>query len=161
MRDPERIDRLLDQIRMIWQTHPDYRLGQLIVNFVRPQQPCAEIYNIEDDELEDKINQYHRTFVTPNSLRYFKRYWNEKRGDEHDQWGNSWWYFEVDPANWVVRQIEKYDRGPVLGYDSNHDIDQHGGLSTGQLERLSEFTLTTFDEFNEVWSKRSNSMDAG
>src|SRR5688572_29661958 len=112
MRDPERIERILAQIRMIWQTYPDCRLGQLIANLVRPQEPCPEIYNIEDDELEHRIDRYRRTFVVPTSLRYFKRYW-ENRGDENDDWGHSWWYFEIDPANCVHRQIEKYDNGPV------------------------------------------------
>ncbi len=29
-------------------------------------------------------------------MRYFKRYWNKLRGDEHDDWGCSWWFFETD-----------------------------------------------------------------
>lgn len=102
----------------------------------------------EDDELELKIAQYRRTFVTSPSLWYFTRYWNERRGDRYDEWGNSWWYFEVDPADWVVRQIEKYDRGTLLGYDSHHDTDNLGELSHVQLDELDQFTLSSAAEFN-------------
>jgi hypothetical protein len=34
--------------------------------------------------------------------RYYKRRWDEVRGDEHNDWGPSTWYFEVgdDEAAW-------------------------------------------------------------
>ncbi len=28
--------------------------------------------------------------------KYYKRKWNEIRGDEYSSWGTSTWYFEVD-----------------------------------------------------------------
>ena len=28
-------------------------------------------------------------------MRYFKFHWEESRGDAYDDWGASWWYFEV------------------------------------------------------------------
>ena len=52
MRDPERIDRLLNQIREVWQKVPDWRLGQLLVNAVEPKEPCPEIFSVEDSRLE-------------------------------------------------------------------------------------------------------------
>lgn len=32
MRDPDRIDRILDKIRIVWLENPVQRLGQLLVN---------------------------------------------------------------------------------------------------------------------------------
>jgi len=37
---------------------PDLRLGQLIVNAVRPSDPCPEIFYIEDDGLLKGLNGY-------------------------------------------------------------------------------------------------------
>ena len=51
MRDPERIDAVLSELRAIWKRDPDLRLGQLIVNAVRPSEPCPAIFYVEDEEL--------------------------------------------------------------------------------------------------------------
>jgi len=48
MRDPERIPKILDELRRIWEAYPDLRLGQLILNF-GPSDPA--LYYIEDEEL--------------------------------------------------------------------------------------------------------------
>lgn len=55
MRDPKRIESVLDQIREIWEQVPDWRLGQLIVNAVKPGEPCPEVFYIEDTKLEHKL----------------------------------------------------------------------------------------------------------
>jgi hypothetical protein len=56
VRDPERIDRILAQIRTYWKTNPDIRLGQLICNISRDERgyipASGKIFNIEDDEFE-------------------------------------------------------------------------------------------------------------
>ena len=65
-------------------------------------------------------------------------------------------YFEIDADNWVTRQIEEYDDGPTLGYDSNLDNDEFGGLSTTQLDELEKYIPYSVDEFNTLWSRRSN-----
>ena len=46
MRDPERIDVILNKIREKWHKHPDYRLGQLLINDFG--YPTTDIFNIED-----------------------------------------------------------------------------------------------------------------
>ena len=56
MRDPKRIDKLLSALREQWLRHPDYRLGQLIVVLTRPEEPCLELFSIEDDELLNRLN---------------------------------------------------------------------------------------------------------
>src|SRR4051812_37165609 len=52
MRDPNRIIPILDAIREIWEANPDLRLGQLIVNAIRPSQPCPQIFGAEDTVLQ-------------------------------------------------------------------------------------------------------------
>jgi hypothetical protein len=57
MRDPARIDRILDQIRYIWLEQPDLRLCQLIGNAL----PGADDkYFVEDDDLEAALKSYPR-----------------------------------------------------------------------------------------------------
>ena len=57
MRDPERIDRILNQIREVWEKVPDWRLGQLVVNAIEPKQPCPEIFFLEDSRLEKLLSR--------------------------------------------------------------------------------------------------------
>jgi len=54
IRDPNRIELLLNKIREVWEKHPDLRLGQLISN----QAPQARwgVFYIEDDELLKQLN---------------------------------------------------------------------------------------------------------
>ena len=48
MRDPERIDKMLNLIKSIWKTYPDFRLTQLITNAI----PFSgDIFYVEDDAL--------------------------------------------------------------------------------------------------------------
>jgi len=57
MRDPERIDPVLAAVREIWMEYPDLRLGQLLVNAVRPAEPCPELYSVEDSALVRKLQE--------------------------------------------------------------------------------------------------------
>lgn len=52
MRDPERIDRILNLIREIWQEYPDLRLGQLLSNFAKFS---LDPYYYEDDIIEKRL----------------------------------------------------------------------------------------------------------
>jgi len=54
MRDPERIDRILDIVKSIWKIAPDLRLLQLLHN-VLPHDNVA--YYFEDDELETALKK--------------------------------------------------------------------------------------------------------
>ena len=57
MRDPKRIDRVLQEISNIWHKYPDMRLGQLIGNVLEG----PSLYYVEDDglvqALKDMYNQ--------------------------------------------------------------------------------------------------------
>jgi hypothetical protein len=60
--------------------------------------------------------------------RFYRRRWDETRGDQFDSWGCSTWYFEVGDDGWPVRQVEAYDAGPVLRYGTGYDEDGYGAL---------------------------------
>ena len=60
MRDPERIDTVLAEVRRIWVHYPDLRLGQLISNVVHyavddrtrtDGEHARAIFNLEEDAL--------------------------------------------------------------------------------------------------------------
>ena len=48
MRDPARIDRMVEKLRRLWHSTPDQRLGQLIVNVTATVNPWVP----EDDDTE-------------------------------------------------------------------------------------------------------------
>jgi uncharacterized protein YihD (DUF1040 family) len=51
MRDPARIDRLLDALRRYWMQHPDLRLGQIVCNASGEVDP----FYLEDEVLIDVL----------------------------------------------------------------------------------------------------------
>ncbi len=55
MRDPKRIPKILDELKGIWSSFPDLRLGQLILN-VLENQAC---YYIEDEELIKLLREHY------------------------------------------------------------------------------------------------------
>ena len=55
MRDPKRIDRVLNLIKEIWEKNPDLRLCQLIENSLESH--C--LYYYEDDSLEDSLRKFY------------------------------------------------------------------------------------------------------
>jgi hypothetical protein len=55
VRDPRRIDDVLLAIAEVWALDPDLRLGQLLVNAVRPGEPGPEVSGIEDAELVRRV----------------------------------------------------------------------------------------------------------
>lgn len=86
--------------------------------------------------------------------RYFKRRWDETRGDEFDSWGAATYFFEVDASGWPTRQVEVYDAGPTLRYGPDHEEDQYGQLGQAQLDALEDWTpwAISSEEFEQVWA---------
>lgn len=56
MRDPKRIDKIINKLRDLWKTYPDLRLGQLIRNLT-PEDRST--FYMEDEELLMQIEDYH------------------------------------------------------------------------------------------------------
>ena len=53
MRNPKRIDRVLQLIACVWKDNPDLRLGQLLLN-------VDITYWMEEDELEKRLKEAYR-----------------------------------------------------------------------------------------------------
>jgi hypothetical protein len=86
--------------------------------------------------------------------QFYKRRWEESRGDQHDVWGASTWYFEVDEDNHPIRQVEIYDKGPTLRYGPEHDEDQYGFLSYARFDDIGDWLSWTIPEaeFELAWA---------
>lgn len=55
MRDPNRIHKVLDYVRRVWERNPDLRLGQLIVNLTSER--FADLFYVEDEQLLDVLRR--------------------------------------------------------------------------------------------------------
>ena len=74
MRDPKRIKECLSLIRSAWESYPDLRLGQLIMNAaVLPDRDTIDsfedIFYIEDDILMERIKS---TYLKGENVEYHK-----------------------------------------------------------------------------------------
>lgn len=63
MRDPARIDEILELLGKVWRAEPDLRLGQLIYNVAREREPkLIDIFSIEDGVMRKGLmRQLERT----------------------------------------------------------------------------------------------------
>ena len=93
--------------------------------------------------------------------RYYKRPWNEDRGDEYANWGTSVWFFEVGEDDFPVRQLEIYESGVVLRYDRNRPEDEFGMLSMAHLDptEFSPFVISP-TEFEAAWNANEHQDSA-
>jgi len=55
MRDINRIDEILKEIKNIWEKYPNLRLGQLICNVIRD----PALYYIEDKKLIEALREFY------------------------------------------------------------------------------------------------------
>lgn len=94
MRDINRIDKILDRLKVVWEENPDLRLGQLILNVVRD----PTLYYVEDEALLDALEYNYLKQVnekedkgyfvsnTENKLIYhYKGYDIELLNDDYGQ----------------------------------------------------------------------------
>jgi len=95
-----------------------------------------------------------RSYPSAVSNYFYRRRWDDARGDEFDSWGYSVWYFETDDQGWPVRRVELYDAGRVLRYGPGHGEDRYGSLGQASLYDSDE-DWSTFEiiavEFEQVW----------
>lgn len=55
MRDPERIDRIVEKLRAAWHAEPDWRLCQLVINTVDAR-PAWKLFYVEDHRFEAALD---------------------------------------------------------------------------------------------------------
>lgn len=92
--------------------------------------------------------------VSPS--RYFRRRWDESRGDQFDHWGPADYLFETDDSMWAIRQVEIYDGGQRRRYGPGHLEDEFGGLAQTPVfasrDEPAEFEITRAD-FEYEWDR--------
>lgn len=54
MRDPKRIDRILDKLKVLWKTYPDFRFGQMLINYIFGDERLH--WHLEDDDFEKAVD---------------------------------------------------------------------------------------------------------
>ena len=57
-KEPNIENDVLEALMDAWVRYPQMRLGQLIVNVIRPEKPCPEIFYIEDSQLIKKLRNF-------------------------------------------------------------------------------------------------------
>lgn len=61
MRDPKRIEVIIDKLNKLWLYYPDWRLGQLIINVLKQANPNIinpAIFYCEDHDWEALLNRW-------------------------------------------------------------------------------------------------------
>lgn len=85
-------------------------------------------------------------------MRFFRRPWDDDRGDEFASWGTWVFYLAVDASGDVRRQVEVYASGVVLDYDEQHDEDRYGRLTYAELdlEEFAPFEITEWEFLEDL-----------
>ena len=56
--EPNTNKKMLETIEKVWAKYPELRLAQLLVNAIKPSEPCSEVYYIEDSQLINKLKLF-------------------------------------------------------------------------------------------------------
>ena len=91
MRDPERIDKILNVIKLVWAECPDQRLTQLIVNALGMSDQV--IFYIEDEVLMKKMVEFGLPFVrdeTEDKLLVQSGYLDDIIKEAMNEKGGNW-----------------------------------------------------------------------
>lgn len=62
--------------------------------------------------------------------RYHSLYWPDDRADDYAHWGGATYYFECRASGYPEQQLQIYDNGQILWYDTDHHTDRYGTLRT-------------------------------
>jgi len=62
MRNPNRIEPIIEKIKKLWLKNPDYRFGQLIMVIIKTEEQNIKLFNLEEDELLEKIEEFEKQY---------------------------------------------------------------------------------------------------
>jgi hypothetical protein len=62
MRDPNRIDPIIEALRRAWKATPDFRLGQLVESQGLFQEPEIDPYYVENEEMLAALESWPNRF---------------------------------------------------------------------------------------------------
>lgn len=88
--------------------------------------------------MEEFQNEPDDQSTQPRDSRFYRRRWDEPRGDQHNEWGPCVYYFWVLDGV-VEQQVERYTDGTTLAYDRHHPQDVYGFMTTEPLEPVEEW----------------------
>jgi hypothetical protein len=88
-------------------------------------------------------------------MRYFKRIYSDVITRFNKDWSTvDTYYFEVNEANYVEKQIVKNYVGKVFKYDNINLQDENGGLAEGALDLEEEqYEQITKEAFYALWDR--------
>lgn len=59
LKDSYRVQRIANKLIKIWSQNNDFRLGQLLINIIRPAPAnTSELFYLEDEKLEQMLDKY-------------------------------------------------------------------------------------------------------
>lgn len=64
MRNPERIDIIIDKLRETWVKSPNLRFHQMLENIMREDKIDSSWYYLEDEEFEKRIDEWNEFLET-------------------------------------------------------------------------------------------------
>jgi hypothetical protein len=93
--------------------------------------------------------------AAPVETRWFRRRWEEPRGDSFDSWGAATYFFETGEDGRPTRQIEVYDAGPTRRYGPGRTEDEFGHLGCATLDGLEDWRPwgISREEFEAAWGQ--------
>jgi hypothetical protein len=135
MRDPERIDPILEELRKIWKKNPDYRLGQMLVNFTKLTKPYyidSPAYYVEDSVVEEGI-----------------KIWKEKTGMKEDP------HAYVTPCILLDITVKMKVRTNISESSVKGRLAGHCGFNP--IEELKNYLSSSYTRIEEVTVERASS----
>jgi uncharacterized protein YihD (DUF1040 family) len=66
MRDPARIDEVLEALREAWVKVPDWRLTQLVINASDTNHDCGPVFYLEDSDLLARLQRLSTSIDNPS-----------------------------------------------------------------------------------------------
>lgn len=73
MRNPDRIDPIIEKLRATWRADPDLRLGQLVVNLAGGSDPFNVEDNVMEAHLDNALAAVDRIVTAPEVLAELNR----------------------------------------------------------------------------------------
>lgn len=59
LKDSYRVQRITNKLITIWSQNNDFRLGQLLINIIKPAPAnTSELFYLEDEKLEQMLDKY-------------------------------------------------------------------------------------------------------
>ena len=133
MRDPKRIDVILDMIETIWRAEPDLRLAQIIMNaYGKPGDP----YGYEDNDLLEDLLEIR--MLDESETEEQKTVWALKSTSEYSGGFTTDKIYHERPSDEKVMKAlkDKYSSDSKYTWEKRGDNTWRAGITTVVLEEV-------------------------